>query len=354
MAGYRFLSLLTALVVLVSALPGPVRARTAASPSPAVRTAVFAIGSPDYTVDGRVYRMDAAPVLDGGNALVPLRYLAYALGVTGDGIRYQSLAPLHPGLAAVDIERRRAGGSPVEVTLFYSPADPSLDILAPHGLAGGIQIPLDAAPRVAPSGRLLVPCRDLARALGALVAWDPARERVTLTTWETLPAAAPQLTADQVAMHPGGDTITATYGGTPAGARTYPYPVEVANPYYPGPGENPDLYALIPTLEAFGVPAANILWDPAGGQLAVAGSSPFRFLYFTVGTNINDNLTDELGLDLDTPDTGPSVSMVGNEVLYVDNTIVLMLAYGFDLQLTDAAGNDVDPILDDSGNMLSL
>jgi len=330
-------------MLLWSAVPAPAPAVSPATP--AVRTAVFTIGSTICTVDGQAYRMDAAPVLADGHALVPLRNLAAALGVPPPSIGYQPLNRLKPGLAAVNIVRRRESGRPVEVTIFYSAVDPSLDVFAPHGLEGGFTEQFNTAPELVPPGRLLVPCLDIAQALGALVLWNAASRQVTLKTWKTLPAAGPDLSAEQVAMHAGSNTITAIYGGKPVGNLSYPYPVDIPNPYYPGEGQNPDLYALIPTLEAFGVPAQNILWDPDSRTLAVAADSPCRFIYLTVGANLNDNLTDELALDLDPPATGPSVSLVHDARLYIDNTIIMILAYGFNLRLTDPQGNSIDPIL---------
>ncbi len=57
------------------------------SMTPAGPTSVkFVIGQADYTVDGSVYQMDAAPYIENGRAYVPLRYLADALklGLTWD------------------------------------------------------------------------------------------------------------------------------------------------------------------------------------------------------------------------------------------------------------------------------
>ncbi|HUW66080.1 MAG TPA: stalk domain-containing protein [Spirochaetia bacterium] len=355
----RLLTLLTALGVLVTTLSGPAYASSSAwalpaaavvtQAPPAVRTAVFTIGSTTYTVDGRVYQMDAAPIIVSGHTLMPVRYLANSLGIPDSGISYQPQWSSKPTLAAVDLYRQRADGSQLDVTLYFNPADPSQDGFAPQGPEGVIGVKFVVAPQVVPPGRLMIPYRDVAQALGAIVAWNGSTRQVTVKTWQTLPAVPGELTADQVAMQPGSKTITAINGGTPAGQQDYPYPVEITNPYYPGTGQTPHLYALIPTLEAFGVPAQNILWDPASQSMVIAGNSPFQFIYLTVGSNINDNLTDEFAVDLDPQDLGPSVSMVDNGVLYADNTVDLILVFGFHLQLTDQQGNNIDPIIEQDG-----
>ncbi|HBV99553.1 MAG TPA: hypothetical protein DEF36_21240 [Desulfotomaculum sp.] len=50
----------------------------------------FHIGLGTYTEGGIEYRMDASPFIENGRALVPVRYLALALGVPEDGIAWSS------------------------------------------------------------------------------------------------------------------------------------------------------------------------------------------------------------------------------------------------------------------------
>jgi hypothetical protein len=55
----------------------------AASPG---HTGVFTVGKSQYVLDGQTAAMDVAPVINDGRTLVPVRYLAYALGLTADDI----------------------------------------------------------------------------------------------------------------------------------------------------------------------------------------------------------------------------------------------------------------------------
>lgn len=338
--GYRILALVAALAWILTSLGGPVLAATAGTipSSPLARTAVFTIGRTTYTVDGNTYQMDTAPEIVSGQTLIPLRSLANSLGIGDSAISYQGSG----GTAVINLYRTRSDGSQMDVSVYFDQKDPSQDGFAPWGASSGIGVRFSTPPQIAATGRLMVPARDLASALGAVVDWNAVARQVTVTTWETMPSVPGKLSASQVAEQPGGNTITPVDGGTPT---TYSYPVEIANPYYPGPGQNQYLYAVIPTLESFGIPAQNILWDPRSKTILIAGNSPFQFIYLTLGTNVNDNLTNEFGVDLDPVALGPSVSLVKNGIIYADDTLDLVLVFGFNLQPTDAQGNNIEPII---------
>lgn len=59
--------------------------------APAGGGAVFLVGGLRYRVGGEFRLMDAAPFVDAGRVFVPVRYLAYALGVPEDGVLWDPL-----------------------------------------------------------------------------------------------------------------------------------------------------------------------------------------------------------------------------------------------------------------------
>lgn len=75
----RKIAALTIFLFIVLALACPALAAPA-------HKAVFVVGQESYTVDGQPKEMDAAPFIENGRTFVPVRYLAYALGVAEENI----------------------------------------------------------------------------------------------------------------------------------------------------------------------------------------------------------------------------------------------------------------------------
>jgi len=125
-----------------------------------VKSVVFAIGVNRYFVDGKAggVEMDARPFIQNDRTFVPVRYLANALGVPDGNIAWDGSA------RKVTLD---AGGR-VEMVVGES------------WIAGnGIKKEIDAAPVIVESeGRVYLPARYVAEALGYDVGWEEAAQTV--------------------------------------------------------------------------------------------------------------------------------------------------------------------------------
>ena len=120
-------------------------------------TAVFKIGSTDYTVNGQSETMDVAPYTQDGRTYVPVRYAAEALGVTPDNILYQN--------GVVTIIK---GSTVVQMTLGSK-------VMKINGASVSMDVPATTT-----NGRTVLPLRWLGTALGATFNWDEASQTVTV------------------------------------------------------------------------------------------------------------------------------------------------------------------------------
>lgn len=121
---------------------------TVVTPAPEAGTVLFNIGSTVYTAGGVTKVMDAAPYIKEGRTYVPVRYLALALGVTEDNIKYENgVVTLVKG----------------DVTLKLTIGSKSLD-------KNGAVTTMDVAPEVV-NGRTMLPARFVAEGFGALVGY---------------------------------------------------------------------------------------------------------------------------------------------------------------------------------------
>ncbi|MCR4419048.1 MAG: phosphate ABC transporter substrate-binding protein PstS family protein [Clostridia bacterium] len=144
------------LLALVCCLVGPAAAARAADIS--------------VRVDGKELVLDSPPVLDQGRVLVPMRAVFEALGAT---VKWE---------AATQTVSGQKGNTSVILKVGQKQATVS-----------GKSVALDAPARLV-SGRVLVPLRFVAEALGASVSWDAAVRRVNITSQATATgstAAAP-------------------------------------------------------------------------------------------------------------------------------------------------------------------
>ncbi|GFN21827.1 copper amine oxidase N-terminal domain-containing protein [Thermanaeromonas sp. C210] len=127
------------------------------APSEVKQTAVFTINSTTYTVNGVQATMDVAPYIKDGRTYLPVRYVAYALGISPENVIWD-------GVKATFIGQVRV----VQVT-------PGSTILA----INGAPVTMDVAAEVV-NGRVMVPFRWVAQAFGAQVDWDEANQTVTM------------------------------------------------------------------------------------------------------------------------------------------------------------------------------
>jgi hypothetical protein len=122
-------------------------------------TSKFVIGETTYSVDGTEYEMDVAPYIDGNNrTMLPIRFVANALGITDDNITYAGTTATISGLNTVVTVTT---GSQI---LGCSSGNITMDTVAVNS-----------------NNRLYVPVRFIAQALGAEVDWDQATQTVTIT-----------------------------------------------------------------------------------------------------------------------------------------------------------------------------
>lgn len=118
---------------------------------------VFTIGSKKYRVGDEEKEMDVAPYIKNGRTYAPVRYLAYAAGLTDDRIHW-------------DGENRT-------VTLFTSGRLIQFKLGQKAYVLQGTAIPMDVAPEIV-NGRVMLPYRYLAQALGLEVRWDADNRQV--------------------------------------------------------------------------------------------------------------------------------------------------------------------------------
>lgn len=122
-------------------------------------SAVFVIGSNMYKVNGSSHFMEVAPYLKNGYSYIPLRCLALALNVPESDIVWDAAAQ------QVTITR---GETLVEVTVNSNKL-----------VVNGEPRSMDAALELK-EGRIMLPARYLAEALGAEIGWDGQTSTVVL------------------------------------------------------------------------------------------------------------------------------------------------------------------------------
>ena len=117
----------------------------------------FTIGQPGYTVGGQTLTMDATPFIANERALVPMRYLADALGAqtTWD--------------AATQTITITKGGTTVVLTIGSTAIT-----------TNGQTSQMDMAPIIV-NGRTYLPARYVAEAFGCNVSWNAVAQKVTVS-----------------------------------------------------------------------------------------------------------------------------------------------------------------------------
>ncbi|OIQ09057.1 hypothetical protein MOOR_11680 [Moorella thermoacetica] len=123
----------------------------------AIPVATFTPGQKGYTINGQAQEMDVAPFIENGRTYVPLRYLALGLGVPEEGIGWD------PSSQTVTLS------SAGHILKFY-PGRAEME-------RDGRRQALDVAP-LNRAGRVFLPARYVAEALGYRVTWSPARQQV--------------------------------------------------------------------------------------------------------------------------------------------------------------------------------
>jgi hypothetical protein len=134
-------------------------------------TAVFTVGQNSYTVDGQVNGMDAGTFVENSCTYVPLRYLAYAIGIADRGIGWDSASQtivLDSGSFETGMVQLQVGSRNIVVD--------------------GNPDTMDVPPLIR-NGRTYLPARCVAEAFGYEVGWDSASRSVLLGPPGSLPEA---------------------------------------------------------------------------------------------------------------------------------------------------------------------
>lgn len=127
--------------------------------------ATFSLNSANattYTVNSVTYEMDAAAFIDSNyRTMVPIRYVAYALGLTDSDISYDVDSSTATISGLTNVVRVTTGSNVLRCSV-------------------GSNVTMDTV-AVNYAGRLYVPARFIAQALGAEVSWDQETQTVTIT-----------------------------------------------------------------------------------------------------------------------------------------------------------------------------
>ena len=158
-------------------------------------TAVFLVGGMRYRVGSELREMDAAPFVDSGRTFVPVRYLAYALGVPEGGVRWD--------------------GASRTVTLSARGTEAKLTVRSRVLVVDGREVRMDVSPRLVPPGRVVLPARFVAEAFGYGVGWDAAARAVLIGPPGRLPGVpdVPAVLEARVRRVVDGDTVEVEVGG---------------------------------------------------------------------------------------------------------------------------------------------
>lgn len=122
-------------------------------------SASFTVGSTSYMLNDVQQTMDVAPYIKGDRTFMPVRYVAYSLGIGDSGILWD--------------ETSRT------VTLMKGDKVVQLKIGSPNMLINGASVTMDVAPEIT-SDRTMLPLRFIAQAFGADVGWDAATQTATI------------------------------------------------------------------------------------------------------------------------------------------------------------------------------
>lgn len=145
---------------VVAATPVANIVAPAAREGAVAKSATFRIGSTIYNVGAEARAMDAAPYIKDDRTFVPVRYLAYALGVKESDVKWDAATQT--------------------VTLTKDKSTVKL-VIGSNVLTVNDQVKyMDVAPELVDPGRTMLPARWVAEAFGAAVGWDPATQTVLI------------------------------------------------------------------------------------------------------------------------------------------------------------------------------
>jgi trimeric autotransporter adhesin len=125
------------------------------------KTAEFILGRKVFRLNGVEVTMDVAPYLNNNNRLMlPVRFVANALGVTNDQIHWNSTTQT--------------------VTMMKNNQVISFTVGQSNYILNGVPVAMDAQTEIK-DGRVMVPFRYLAKALGAEITWDDSTKVASIS-----------------------------------------------------------------------------------------------------------------------------------------------------------------------------
>lgn len=131
------------------------------NPSEKIQRVCFTIGKNTYSVGSTVKTMDAIPYISGGRTLIPIRYVADALGIS-------------PGLVSWDNQSKTVTIRASEIVI--------LKMGSQIMKVGGKAYSMSATP-VINNGRTFVPVAEISRALNIQTLWDGTTKVVTFLNY---------------------------------------------------------------------------------------------------------------------------------------------------------------------------
>jgi hypothetical protein len=133
----------------------------------ATLNAIFAVGGNTITLSGgsssepTTIEMDVTPYVKNNRTYTPVRYLAYALGVSEDGIQWDQETQ------TVTINK---DDTTIKLTIGSTTLTKNSEIIV-----------MDVAPELIDPGRTMLPARWVSEALGATVEWNETLNQVVIT-----------------------------------------------------------------------------------------------------------------------------------------------------------------------------
>ncbi len=122
-------------------------------------TGIFTIGSTTYTINGVEKTMDVAPYISDSRTYMPIRYVAYTMGIDDNNILWD--------------------GDQRTVTLIKGDKVVQMAIGSKTLLINGAAVTMDVAP-VITSDRTMLPIAFVAQAFGSVATWDATTQTVTI------------------------------------------------------------------------------------------------------------------------------------------------------------------------------
>lgn len=155
--------------------------------TPGTRTAYFWVGSNQYqvVVNGvtTTETMDAAPYYKNGRVMLPIRYVARAMGIDDSDPHLVSYEPKRQEVVLARMIKldkllnyEVVSGA---VTIFHIGSNKCV-------WSGIFEIKMDVVPEIV-DGRVYVPLRAAAQSLGGLCYWNDAEKKVTIVTVDGAP-----------------------------------------------------------------------------------------------------------------------------------------------------------------------